>query len=382
MTTDDNRSQAAAEPHATATAVEEAGSPPAASERRPPAERSADNSPPAASAAQTLTRGRLADYQVEIKIFLAFSVVFVVFVILAGSSFVTGQTWSSIMNSGAELGIVALGVTVLMIGGEFDLSVGTTFALTGMVVGLMLNDHTAPGLVVLILGIAMGAAIGAINGIVTVFLRIPSFITTLGSWLFWGGITLLVNQGLPVSYFGSSKLVSIFGGQIAGSQFRWEAIWWIGLALLVLVLMQRTRWGNWVHATGGSRKTAQAVGVNTRRVRLAAFTLTGALASFAGIVSFSHLLSMSPNNGDNLQLNAIAAAVIGGTALSGGVGRIGGVFVGTVLLSMLSSGLVLAGASTTYYQIFVGLIVIAAVAMHSNAKLPDGLAALLKREER
>ena len=385
MTPDNDRSQSAAGLHATATASEAARSNLAAS-RAPGSsvERSVANGAPAetSSPAQTFTRGWLSEYQVEAKIFLAFALVFVVFVILAGSSFVTGQTWSGVMNAGAELGIVALGVTVLMIAGEFDLSVGTTFALTGMVVGLMLNAHTVPPLLVLIIGIAMGAAIGAINGLVTVFLRIPSFITTLGTWLFWGGITLLVNQGLPVSYFGNSSLVKIFGGRIAGTQFRWEAVWWIALAIAVLVVMQRTRWGNWVHATGGSRKTADAVGVNTRRVRVTAFTLAGALAAFAGIVSFSHLLSMAPDNGNNLQLNAIAAAVIGGTALTGGVGRIGGVFVGTVLLSMLSSGLVLAGASTTYYQIFVGLIVIAAVAMHSNAKLPDGLAALLKREER
>lgn len=375
-----NRSQAATEPEVAATAVTDIGTVPASADGPATAATQESGASASASGPQSLARGRFSDYQVEVKIFLAFALVFVVFLILAGSQFVTGQTWSAIMSSGAELGIIALGVAVLMIAGEFDLSVGTTFALTGMVVGMTLNSHT-PGVIALLIGLAMGAGIGLLNGLITVFLRIPSFITTLGTWLFWGGVTLLVHSGLPVSYFGNSSFVNVFGGRIGGTQFRWETIWWLALAVGVLVLMQRTRWGNWVHATGGSRKTAEAVGVDTRRVRLAAFMLAGVLASFAGIVSFSHLLSMAPSNGDNYQLYAIAAAVIGGTALTGGVGRIGGVFVGTVLLSMLSSGLILAGASTTYYQIFVGLIVIAAVTMHSNAKLPD-LAALLKREER
>ena len=382
MMTRNDRSPAATGPEAGSTAVKDVATVPASADGPATAATQQGGASESASGPQSLARGRFSDYQVEVKIFLAFALVFVVFLILAGSQFVTGQTWSGIMNSGAELGIVALGVAVLMIAGEFDLSVGTTFALTGMVVGMMLNAHTAPGVIVLLVGLAIGAGIGLLNGLITVFLRIPSFITTLGTWLFWGGITLLVHSGLPVSYFGNSSFVNVFGGRIGGTQFRWETIWWLALAVGVLVVMQRTRWGNWVHATGGSRKTAEAVGVDTRRVRLAAFMLAGVLASFAGIVSFSHLLSMAPDNGNNLQLNAIAAAVIGGTALTGGVGRIGGVFVGTVLLSMLSSGLVLAGASTTYYQIFVGLIVIAAVTMHSNAKLPDGLAAMLKREER
>lgn len=301
--------------------------------------------------------------QRELGILAALLVVFAIFWILAGSTFVNFSTWGSIVDSAAELGIVVLGVGALMITGEFDLSVGANYAFTAMVAAILINDHW-PTAVALFVGVALGAFIGFVNGLVTVVLDIPSFITTLGTFLFWSGITLLATGGgMPVSDFNPSTLLNLLGGPLVG-QFRWEAVWWVVLAVAIGLFLHRTAFGNWMYATGGQRRVAQAVGVPVNKVRILVFTLCGVTAAMAGMVSFAHLSSMAPSYGQNLELEAIAAAVVGGCSLFGGVGSIVGALIGTLLLSMLAVGLVLAGASSLWYETFVGVIVILAVAMH------------------
>lgn len=301
--------------------------------------------------------------QREVGILAALVVIFVIFWILAGSNFVNFGTWGSIVDSAAELGIVVLGVTGLMITGEFDLSVGANYAFTAMVAAILITDHW-PTPIALLLGVVLGAFIGLLNGLLTVYLDIPSFITTLGTFLFWSGITLLATGGgMPVSDFNSSGVLNALGGTLIG-QFRWEAVWWLVLAVVTGLLLHRTAFGNWMYATGGQRRVAQAVGVPVDRVRVLAFVGCGVTAALAGMMSFAHLYSMAPSYGQDLELEAIAAAVVGGCSLFGGVGSIIGALVGTLLLSMLDVGLVLAGASSLWYETFVGIIVIAAVAMH------------------
>lgn len=292
-------------------------------------------------------------------------ILFIIFSFASHGTFDSFQTWGGIGSSAAELGIVAVGVGFLMISGEFDLSVGANFAFAALVMAIMVHDGYPPieGLAV---DLAIGVGIGLLNGIVTVVLGIPSFIATLGTYFLWSAVILIVTAGTTVTILPPEPgLLTVLGG-ILGDQMRSEILWWLGIALVVGVLLHRTITGNWIYAIGGRRMAAREAGVAVARTRIMAFTLCGMLAAFAGAVQLAHLGSMSAGFGTSYQLEAIAASVVGGCALTGGRGSMLGIVVGTIILQMLASGLILSGVSPYWYQAVVGIIIIVAVAMHSR----------------
>jgi simple sugar transport system permease protein len=292
-------------------------------------------------------------------------VMFAAFSLLSHGSFDSVENWGGITSSAAELGIVTVGVALLMIAGEFDLSVGANFSFAALVMATMLQDHYPAG-AALVVCLAIGAGIGLLNGTVTVLLDIPSFITTLGTFFLWTGVTLIVTGGETVTILPPTPtLLNVLGGVLAG-QVRTELLWWLGLALVVGVMLQRTVTGNWLFAVGGKRSAAVEAGVPVARTRVLAFTICGILAAFAGAVQLGHLDSMSASFGTTYQLEAIAAAVVGGCALMGGRGSMLGAAVGTLILAMLDSGLILSGVSPYWYEAVVGVVLVAAVAMHTR----------------
>jgi len=292
-------------------------------------------------------------------------VLFVLFSIFSHGTFDSFQTWGGIASDSAELGIVAVGVGFLMISGEFDLSVGANFAFAALVMAMMIHDGYSP-IEGLLADLGIGIGIGLLNGIVTVFLNIPSFIATLGTFFVWTAVTLIVTSGATVTILPPTPtLLNVLGGVI-GDQMRSEVLWWLGIALVVGILLHRTVTGNWIFAIGGKRMAAREAGVAVARTRILAFVLCGLLAAFAGAVQLGHLDSMSAGYGTAYQLEAIAASVVGGCALTGGRGSILGVVVGTIILQMLDSGLILSGVSPYWYQAVVGAIIILAVAMHAR----------------
>ncbi len=300
----------------------------------------------------------------ESGIILAALLLLVLFSITSGGTFLGASNWGTIADSSAELGIVTVGVAMLMIGGDFDLSVGANFAFSALVMAKMINagDPVIAGLVV---ALAIGAGIGLLNGLITIFLDIPSFVATLGTWLLWGGVTLVIAGGATVTVFTHSAILDVMGGTLVGS-LHWEAVWWIVVAIVIGVVLHRTVLGNWVFAVGGRRVAASQSGVPVVRTRMINFVVCGTLAALAGAVTFAHLQSMAESYGNYYQLYAIAAAVVGGCALYGGRGSILGAVVGALILSMLDSGLILSGVSTYWYQAVIGVIVILAVAMHTR----------------
>jgi len=303
--------------------------------------------------------------QRELGIIAVGVILFIVFSIASGGTFDSFQTWGGIGSSAAELGIVAVGVGFLMISGEFDLSVGANFAFAALVMAIMIHDGYPP-IYGLLADLGIGIGIGLLNGIVTVFLNIPSFIATLGTYFLWSAVVLIVTAGTTVTILPPTPtLLNVFGG-IMGDQLRWEIVWWLGIALVFGILLHRTVTGNWIFAIGGKRMAAREAGVAVGRTRILAFVLCGLLAAFAGAVQLGHLDSMSAGYGTSYQLEAIAASVVGGCALTGGRGSILGVVVGTIILQMLASGLILSGVSPYWYQAVVGIIIIVAVAMHAR----------------
>ena len=263
------------------------------------------------------------------------------------------------MTIAAELGIVAVGITFLMIAGEFDLSVGSVLGVGAMAFALLAKAGWPHSLAFLI-SIGLAAIIGLINGLLVIQTRIPSFIVTLGTMMFWRGVLLAVTGGFPVVYEGGSWLLSALGGRFAGG-FHTSLFWFVLIVLIFQVVLTQTRYGNGVYATGGDPGAARALGVNVARTKIINFVLSAMLAALAGIIQFSRFKSVDPLRGQEWELQAIAAAVIGGTLLTGGYGSILGTALGVMMIGMVRSGLVLAGAPAYWYRAFIGVILIAAV---------------------
>lgn len=294
-------------------------------------------------------------------------VVFIGFSFTA-TRFLSLDSIASILTVAAELGIVSAGVTFLMISGEFDLSVGSVLGVSAMVFALAAKAGW-PLFAGWGLALLTSAIIGLLNGFITIKAGIPSFITTLGSTMFWRGILLAVTGGFPVTYFpvGMPAMFFVLNGRFIG-QFRTSAVWFLGLAIILNIVLTKTRYGNAVYATGGNREAARVLGVATNKVKCINFVISAVLAGLAGCIQFARFFSVDPMRGFGLELEAIAAAVIGGTLLTGGAGNLVGTIFGVLLAGMVRSGLVQAGAPAYWYQAFVGLIVVVAVILNTKLR--------------
>ncbi|HUI71705.1 MAG TPA: ABC transporter permease [Spirochaetia bacterium] len=301
----------------------------------------------------------------ELMVLLAILVVIIGFVIMAPSTFLSARNIGAFLTASAQLGVVAVGAAILIIAGEFDISVGSNYAFTGIVIGLLCTSGGLPTWLAVIIGLMISTSIGLSNGLITLAARIPSFTTTLGTWLVWFGLTLAASKGFFVSVRPHDPFIELFGG-LLGYQFYASIFWWLGIGIVAIVLLGRTAIGNWIFAVGGNAEAARAVGVPASRVKLFAFSLIGLLAGVSSLFTLGQQGSMAPLYGQNLALQAIAASVIGGCSLSGGAGSVVGAMLGAVLMSMINSGLILAGAPTFWYQTFVGAIVLVAVVINTS----------------
>ncbi|MBW2059900.1 MAG: ABC transporter permease, partial [Deltaproteobacteria bacterium] len=293
--------------------------------------------------------GRAFQYT-EFGAIIGFVVVFLVFSLIS-RQFLTARTFAAILTVTAELGILTVGIAFLMISGEFDLSVGSVLAVAAMTLALLLNQGIYP-LVAFLICLVLGCLMGLVNGVITLRADIPSFITTLGMMMVWRGVLLAVSGGFVIRFEGHSAFVDALAQRFAGG-FRTSALWLAGIVVVFEIVLSGTRYGNWVYATGGSKGVARAMGVNTGRVKLVNFALSGLLAAVAGCITFGRFKLVDPTLGMGIELEAIAAAVIGGALLTGGYGSIFGAFLGAFLVGMVRTGLILAGAPAYWYRAFI-----------------------------
>ena len=316
-------------------------------------------------------RYRLAEHS-ELVTLISFALLFLFFSV-AAEHFLTPLALSNILSFASILGIIVVGVAMLMIAGEFDLSVGSTFAVASFVWALSMNAGLAP-LPAMLLALLVSASLGALNGIIVIRTGIPSFIATLGTMLAYRGIARALGGGDFAKYTESVPfLFKILNGAIEpvnrlfqpAGNLRVSIFWFILIAVIFAIILRRTRFGNWVFATGGNPEAALAQGVPVKRVKLIAFTLTGLLAGVASVMQFSHRTSVDPLRGEGWELIAVAACVIGGVKLTGGVGTILGAVVGMLLLQMLEQGLVLMGVSVQVFRAVAGLILLLSVILNT-----------------
>ena len=299
----------------------------------------------------------------EFGVILAFSTIFMVFSLLA-PKFVTLRNLTGIFTIVSELGIITIGVAFLMIAGEFQLSVSSVYALSGFLFVTLANSFNS--LLALIITLLAAACIGFLNGTITLRAGIPSFITTLGTMMFLRGIMLAVTGGRSVVYNGD-LIVPTMLTRFIGRGFRPSHIWFLALALFFSLILTRTRYGNWVFATGGKKEVARAMGVNVNRVKVVNFMISSVMAGLAGCIVINRFGVANASFGMGMELEAIASAVIGGTFLMGGYGTIIGAFFGAFLMGMMRTGLVMVGAPAYWYQAFVGAILVIAATI--NIKL-------------
>jgi simple sugar transport system permease protein len=292
-------------------------------------------------------------------------ILFVIFTILSPDLFPTKLTYISIMAVAAELGIVSIGVTLLMIGGHFDLSVGAVLGLCSYVAVVLMRDYEMPSAVAAVAAIAVGAALGAVNGILVVRFRIHSFVVTLGTMLIWRGVVIALTGGFPVTVAIPPTFKAIMSGPLLYG-FRMSMVWFFVIGGLGTFLLARTRFGNWIQARGQNEQAARNLGVPVDRLTIYLFMLTSGLAAVTGVIQVARFSSVDALRGEGIELQAVAVTVIGGTLLSGGYGSVIGTILGAITFGMIQVGLVLAGAPGHFFRTLTGLIVVAAVILNTD----------------
>jgi simple sugar transport system permease protein len=268
-----------------------------------------------------------------------------------------------------ELGLIAVGMTLLMTSGEFDLSVGSVFGFSPVLMWTLLNSGAASLDVSFVVCLVVAALIGLINGWFVTKLKIPSFLVTLGMLLVVRGTALFITDGFPQRTWsaGGHWLAKILVGDIYIGDFRVYAslVWFAGVVVVLGYVLTQTKIGNWIQASGGNPGAARARGVNVDRTKIALFMLSAVLAAFAGVISSIRTSAANPNSGTGYELEVIAMVVIGGTALSGGRGTIIGTVLGIFILRVMRNGIVLIGVPGLAYNIFIGAIILGMMALHS-----------------
>lgn len=291
-----------------------------------------------------------------------------VYLSFAAPQFLNVQNLLNIGRQVSLLGIMAVGMTFVLISAEVDLSVGSIYALSGLVTGMLLVQNW-PLLPALLVGLLIGGGVGLANGLLSTYGRLPSFITTLGMLNVVRGVALLITNGQPVTvdkaFGGNPGDLDIFFNLGQGRLFDiipMQLVFFVLVALLGWFILARTTFGFRVYAVGGSSRAARAAGIKVSNTKIGAFVLMGVLAGLAGILSMAFLPSgQAGRTGVGLELDVIAATIVGGTALSGGEGTILGTVLGVLIIGVLRNGLVLTGVSPFWQTTMIGAVIILAV---------------------
>jgi simple sugar transport system permease protein len=291
-------------------------------------------------------------------------ILYIVFTALSPQLFPTKLTYVSVMAVASELGIISIGVTLLMIGGHFDLSVGAVLGLTSYVAVVLMRDHGVPPVIAAAAAVLAGTALGAINGALVVRFRIHSFVVTLGTMLIWRGVVIALTGGFPMTVGIPATFRDIMSGPLLGG-FRMSMVWFFLIGALGTFLLSRTRFGNWVQARGQNEQAARNLGVPVDRVTIMLFMLTSALGAVSGVIQVARFASVDALRGEGMELQAVAVTVIGGTLLSGGYGSVIGTVLGAITFGMIQVGLVLAGAPGHFFKTLTGGIVVGAVILNT-----------------
>ncbi len=294
--------------------------------------------------------------------------VWLLFAVAAGAPFRTLPGTAAVLDAAAPLGILSAAVALLMVGGEFDLSVGSTIGAAGMAVMLLTTRFGWGVWPAMAAALALAALIGLANGLLVVRTGLPSFLVTLGTLFIVRGLTIAGTRlltgrtqlgGLESARgFASARL--LLGSEPAPG-FDVALLWWIAATLAGAWALRRTRFGNWVLAAGGAEKAARAMGVPVRRVKVALFVATALAAALVAFLQAVRYGGADALRGETQEFRAIVAVVIGGTLLTGGYGSVLGAALGALIYGMVQQGIVITGVDADWFQVFLGGVLVAAV---------------------
>jgi ribose/xylose/arabinose/galactoside ABC-type transport system permease subunit len=278
------------------------------------------------------------------------------------SQFLTVSNWAIIITQVSINALLAFGVTFVIITGGIDLSVGSIVAVAGVVAAIIASNPDLPLIFPILAGLLTGLAFGLVNGFIITQSKIAPFIVTLGMMTIGRGLALILSKGRPISNL-SDSFNFIGGGDLWGVPF--PIIILLVFFLISYVLLKKTVFGRYVYAIGGNEQAAFASGINVKKIKLLVYGICGLLAGLAGILLTARITTGQPNAGAGFELDAIAAAIIGGTSTKGGTGTIVGTLIGALMIGVINNGLDLLNVSSYYQQVIMGSIIIGAVLLDS-----------------
>jgi simple sugar transport system permease protein len=310
-------------------------------------------------------RFHLGRYKMQLGLVAIFCLVILFFIVTSPTVFLRPTIYLAYLTTIPFVGIMALGLTFVLASGEIDLSFPSVMAFAGYVCAVAI-EATGSVTVGILAGLASGAVIGSLNGLVIQKIGVPSIVVTLGMQFLIRGAVNLLSQGLgkSLTFLYGSPWHTVLVGKVAG-KFPTHAIWFAALAILFWFLLYRHRFGNHVLFAGDNEDTARMMGVNVDRVKIMVFALMGVLAAFAGLIDSFRLLKWWPTMGEGFMLTTMASVFVGGTSMFGGEATILGTFIGAFLIGSLEAGIVAAGLSGFWTQFIYGLLILIAVTVHA-----------------
>ncbi len=283
--------------------------------------------------------------------------------------FFTAKNIVNVLRQTSINGILALGMTLVILTRGIDLSVGSVLALSGIITASLVHGpDPMPAALAVAAGLGVGLACGTVNGLVIARLGVPPFVATLGMLSVARGLTYIYSDGMPIAGLSQSFL---WIGQGRLFNIPIPVFFFAGVFILLWVLLNKTTFGRYIYAVGGSEKSAKTAGIGTKKVLVSAYALAGMLAGLGGLILTARTTTGLPQAGVSYELDAIAAVVIGGTSLSGGIGTVRGTLFGALIIGVINNGLDLMGVSSFYQQVVKGVIIVCAVLLDPARRSRD-----------
>jgi ribose/xylose/arabinose/galactoside ABC-type transport system permease subunit len=286
----------------------------------------------------------------------------VIIISIAAPVFLSPRNIRNVLQQASTLGILSMGVTVLMISGGIDLSVGSAISTVAVVAGTMLKAGI-PAEIAVLTGLVLGCAIGCLNGMLAAFTRAHPFILTLGTMTILQGVAITITQGYPINELGTR--FGYIGGAMIGPVPLIVMLFFLVMVVCWL-LLRYLRIGRIAYAIGGNEYTTYLAGIPVKRYKILFYVICGFFAGMAGLVLASRISSAMPNLGAGFELSSIGAAVIGGVPLTGGRGNVWGTLTGVLLLGIIGNGLNLLHVDASFQYVVTGMVIIIAVIIHER----------------
>jgi simple sugar transport system permease protein len=336
--------------------------PPARGSAQPPGE---------ADATVRGTAGRLAARVIRAPEFGAAAAAIVLYAFFAiqtaGNGFTTIDGTANWLSTASQLGIIAVPIGLLMIAGEFDLSIGSMVGAASITMGIVCGFYGEPLLVGIAVAMAIAIVTGIVNGLLVTHTTIPSFIVTLATNLILVGLGLAISRSLTettqVSFTPEGAVADVLGGQVG--KFDTSILWWLAILVIAAWVLTKHRFGNWILATGGHSENARRAGVPTVRVKLALFVCSAVAAALVGVIQAIQFDGGDAVTGQGYVFQAPIVVVIGGVLLAGGYGTIVGVVLGTLIYGFVNAGLFYTGWDTDYLSVIIGVLMVITVLMNN-----------------